>query len=79
MFLLVSLYETLTSQSKSKIQDFFMMVDQTSSQKELERQKIQSKIYFLIYSKLEQKSQTSQEWVDFDLTGLMFMNRVEFS
>ena len=56
-----------------------MMVDQTPPQKELERQKIQSKIYFLIYSKLERKSQTSQEWVDFDLTGLMFMNRVEFS
>ena len=56
-----------------------MMVDQTPSQIDLERQKIQSKIYFLIYSKLEQKSQTSQEWVDFDLTGLMFMNRVEFS
>ena len=50
-----------------------MMVNQTPVQKELERQKIQSKIYFLIYSKLERKSQTSQEWVDFVLTDLMFM------
>ena len=50
-----------------------MMVDPTPSQIDLERQKIQSKIYFLIYSKLERKSQTSQEWVDFVLTDLMFM------
>ena len=50
-----------------------MMFDHTPSQKELERQELQSKIYFLIYSKLERKSQTSQEWVDFVLTDLMFM------
>ena len=52
-----------------------MMVDQTPSQVDLERQKIQSKIYFLIYSKLEQKSQTSQEWVDFVLTDQIFMKK----
>ena len=58
------------SNLKSKI--FLWWLIKTRPKKNL-RGKIHSKIYFLIYSKLERKSQTSQEWVDFVLTDLMFM------